>query len=65
MILIMNSSVQRRLYARCYLSSLVGEVETENFWHEIWIDSKLISRTRFEEPPDSIMGSDIDLDIRR
>ena len=41
-----------KVYARCYFPGTVGEVEPENFWHELWIDGKLKMRTNFSESPD-------------
>jgi hypothetical protein len=40
------------IYARCYLPGPIGPIEGENFWHELWIDGKLRSRTFFNEPPE-------------
>lgn len=40
------------IYARCYLPEPIGPIEGENFWHELWIDGKLRSRTFFNEPPE-------------
>ncbi|MBU2549746.1 MAG: hypothetical protein KKB20_15130 [Proteobacteria bacterium] len=42
-----------KVYARCYFSGPVGKVKGPDFWHELWVDRKLVSRTKFKEPPDA------------
>jgi hypothetical protein len=41
-----------QVYARCYFAEPVGALAAEDFWHEIWIDGKIVKRTVFTEPPD-------------
>ena len=41
-----------QVYARCYFPEPVGPMAAEDFWHEIWIDGKIVKRTVFAEPPD-------------
>jgi len=41
-----------KVYARCYLPAPLGKVDAANFWHELWIDGKFSSRTKFAEAPD-------------
>ena len=41
-----------QVYARCYFPEEVGPLAAEDFWHELWIDGKIVKRTVFAEPPD-------------
>ncbi|MCG8569722.1 MAG: SPOR domain-containing protein [Spirochaetes bacterium] len=41
------------VYARAFLPAPIGKVKAENFWHEIWINNKLVRRTYFRSPPEA------------
>ncbi|MBF0528205.1 MAG: hypothetical protein HQK55_02815 [Deltaproteobacteria bacterium] len=39
------------VYGRCYWLKPIGAVRAEDFWHEIWIDGRLVQLTEFQDPP--------------
>lgn len=41
-----------KVYARSYFPKPVGKISGKDFYHELWIDKKLIKTTYFSNPPD-------------
>lgn len=39
------------IYSRCYWLKPIGPIRAEDFWHEIWVDGRLVQLTEFQEPP--------------
>jgi hypothetical protein len=39
------------VYARCYFDGPIGPLAPDDFWHELWIDGRMVKITEFAHPP--------------